>query len=482
MSGSPPSAPTGVPAPRAEDPTAAATADKRVLVIAVVVMFLLVSFGVVSGALFNPSACATIDPDPVAAGVAGGSGDLDRVLAASFPDTDQETLGDMTEALGSLSDRLGPVTGVAEVTGATGLGVTERGIAAIGPVTSSLNPGGSEVLARVDVGDGRVVGSGETLWSVAAVNELTGQVDAVTPLDPELEARTCVNTSLINSPLAFALDARDDQLLLLRINEDGGEPELELRDALQGRVWGAMLDIGIAQPGLQGARLTGRLGPGSVVTGMRTSPGDEMPVVTAVERDTGDTAWLLGRDDLDALLDGPLLDGPLLDDEMSQTATVWAVGEDRAIVSLTADPDPDDPADAEVALPTRLLALDLDGGELIWDAALGEGDAVRHVELDGDATWVTTTGDGGEVRFGRFDPDGEVTLDTGTGGDDGRTAVLDDGRVITASDGSIGLIGQRGFSTVGSDLQARDVVAHDDAVTLLLDGPDGGTITVTFGT
>ncbi len=475
MSGSPPSAPTGVPAPRDEDPTAAATADKRVLVIAVVVMLLLVSFGVVSGALFNPSACATIDPDPVAAGVAGGSDDLDRVLAATFPDTDQETLGAMAGALDSLSERLGPVTGVAEVTGATGLGVTERGIAAIGPVTSSLDPGGSEVLARVDVGDGQVVGSGDTLWSVAAVNELTGQVDAVTPLDPELEARTCVNTSLINSPLAFALDARDDQLLLLRINEDGGEPELELRDAVQGRVWGPMLDIGIAQPGLQGARLTGRLGPGSVVTGMRTSPGDEMPVVTAVERDTGATAWLLGRDDLDALLGGASLD-----DEMSQTATVWAVGEDRAIVSLAADPD--DPAAAEVTFPTRLLALDLDGGELIWDAALGDGDAVGHVELDGDATWITTVADGDEVGFERFDANGEVTLGTGTGGVEGRTAVLDDGRVVTASDESIGLIEQRESFAVGSDLQARDVVAHDDAVTLLLDGPDGGTIAVTFGT
>jgi hypothetical protein len=471
MSGSPPSAPTGVPAPRAEDPAAAATADKRVLVIAVVVMLLLVSVGVVSGALFNRSACATIDPEPVTAGLAGGAGDVDRVLAASFPDTDQDTLGAMAGAFASLSERLGPVTGVAEVTGATGLGVTERGVAAIGPVTSSLDTRGSEVLARVDVGDGQVVGSGDTLWSVAAVNELTGQVDAVTPLDPELEAQTCVNTSLINSPLAFALDARDGELLLLRINEDGGEPELELRDPVQGRVWGPALDIGIGQPGLQAARLTGRLGPGTVVTGLRTAPGDGMPVMTAVERGTGEPVWHLGRGDLDALLD----------DELAQTATVWAVGENRAIVSLSVDPDPDEPADVPTTLPTRLLALDPGSGESIWDAALGADDAVRHVELDGDAAWITIS-DGDEVRFERFDADGDLTFGTGTAGDDGRTAVLDDGRVVTASADSLGLIEQDELFTVGSDLQAREVAAHGDAVTLLVDGPDGGTVAVTFGT
>lgn len=479
MSGSPPSAPTGVPTPRPEDPADAATSDKRVLVIAMVVMLLLVTVGVVSGALFNRSACATIDPDPVAAGVAGGAGSVDEVLAAAFDDTGEQTRDAVVGALEAMAERFGPVTGVAEVTGATGLSATDRGVAALGPVTTLLDPQGSEVLARVDVGDGEVVGGGDALFSVAAANELTGQVDAVIPLDPDLEAQTCTNTSLINSPLAFALDASDGELLLLRIDEDGGEPELELRDADQGRVWGSPLDIGLAQPGLQGERLTGRLGPGSVVTGFRTAPGDDVPVMSGVDRATGSVTWNLQRDDLRGLLAADVV----------QVVTVWATGDDRAIVSLSPEPasepspepDPDDPGATPTGTPTLLIALDPDSGDRLWDVALGTGVRVRHVGFDGDAAWVTSTDDD-EVAFERFGPEGERTQRTGTDGTDGRTAVLDDGRVATVSTEGLGLIEEDGVAAVSSDLQARDVVTHDGSVTVLLDGADGGTIAVTFAT
>jgi hypothetical protein len=484
MSGSPPSAPTGVPAPRPEDPAAAAAAaaDKRVLVIAVVVMLLLVSVGVVSGALFNRSACATIDPDPVASGAAGGAGDVDQVLAAAFPGTDEDTRNAMADALDALSERLGPVTGVAEVTGAAGLGATDRGVAAVGSVTSLLDAPGSEVQARVDVGDGQVIGSGDTLYSVAAVNELTGQVDAVVPLDENLEAQTCVNTSLINSPLAFVLDARDGELLLLRIDEDGGEPELELRDPIEGRVWGPRLDIGIAQPGIQGERLTGRLGPELAVTGRRTFAGEVEPVLTAVDRGSGEIVWTVDRDDL----------GDRLNAEIPETVEVWTVGLDTIVVEFSTDADPDDDQSQRPAatVPPRLAAFRAADGTMLWEETLAPGDEVRHVTTDPTderRTWATIADHEG-VRFanrehddGADDGEGELTTVSGTTGDDGSITVLDDGRAVAVTADSLGILDVGANDAFAGDLGARDAVAHHGGLTVLFEGPDGGALAVTYG-
>jgi outer membrane protein assembly factor BamB len=482
MSGSPPSAPTGVPAPRPEDPAAAAAADKRVLVIAVVVMLLLVSVGVVSGALFNRSACATIDPDPVASGAVGGAGDVDQVLAAAFPDTEEDARNAMAGALDTLSERLGPVTGVAEVTGATGLGATDRGVAAVGSVTSLLDAPGSEVLARVDVGDGQVIGSGDTLYSVAAVNELTGQVDAVVPLDENLEAQTCVNTSLINSPLAFVLDAREGELLLLRIDEDGGEPELELRDPVEGRVWGPRLDIGIAQPGIQGERLTGRLGPELAVTGRRTVAGETEPVLTAVDRGSGEIVWTVDRDDL----------GDRLDAELPDAVEVWEVGVDTIVAGLSTDAEPDDDQQQRSAatVPPRLVAFRTADGAVLWEQTLAAGDEVRHVAIDPTderRIWITIADDDG-VRFtqrehhdGADDGEGELTTVTGTTGDDGSITVLDDGRAVAVTADSLSIVDVGTNDAFAGDLSARDAVAHHGGLTVLFEGPDAGALAVTYG-
>lgn len=476
MSGSPPSAPTGVPAPRPEDPAGGASGDKRTLVIAVVVMFSLVLVGVVSGALFNRSACATIDPDPVAAGSAGGSGTVEEVLTAAFADTGEVTRDAMAGALDTLSEQLGPITGIAEVAGASSLGRSDRGVAALGPVTSVLNPQGSEVLARVDVGDGQVVGGGDTLYAVAAVNELTGQIDATVPLDRDLAALTCVNTSLINSPLAFALDAGDGELLLLRIDEDGGEPELELRDAVQGRVWGPPLDIGLAQPGVQGERLTGRLGPEVVVTGLRTIDGDETPVLTAVDRRTGAIIWTVDRAAL----------GERLSASFPQFVEVLAVGEDLALIGIGPDPQLDEvEASAAAEVPTRVVALDPVDGSVRWDASLGPGDVPRDAAVAGTSSWVVVAERDGTVAFQGRDADGEVLRSSGTTGTDGDVAILDDARAIGVARDAVVLLADDDVLVLGSDLVGRDVVSDGTSVTVLFggrdDGPDGGAIAVTFG-
>lgn len=472
MSGIPPSAPTGVPAPRPEDPGGGSGADKRILAIAVVVMVCLVLVGVVSGALFNQSACVSIDPDPVTAGAAGDADDLDAVLAAAFPDVDDVTRQAMANALDSLSELLGPISGVAEVTGADGLAPTDGGVAALGPVTSALDAQGSDVLARADVGDGQVIGSGEHLYAVAVANELTGQVDAVTPLDGRLEGLTCVDTALINTPLAFVLDADGGEILLLRIDEDGGGAELELRDPVEGRVWGPRLDIGLAQPGVQGERLTGRLGPELAVTGRRTVVGDEHPVLTAVDRQAGETVWTVDRDDLDGLVSS----------DVPEVVEVLAVGHELALIGLSSARAPDEPGERTAAeAPTRLVAVDTVDGSLLWNASLAPGDDIGDTGIRDAVTWIVIAESGGTVRFERRDAGGVLTQASGTTGDGGRVAILDDGRAVVANAEAVTVASVGDVSSFGSDLVGRDAVAHDGSVTLLFDGPAGGSITVTFG-
>jgi outer membrane protein assembly factor BamB len=334
----------------------------------------------------------------------------------------------------------------------------------------------------VDVGDGQVIGSGDTLYSVAAVNELTGQVDALVPLDEDLEAQTCVNTSLINSPLAFALDARGGELLLLRIEEDGGEPELELRDAVEGRVWGPRLDIGIAQPGIQGERLTGRLGPELAVTGRRTFAGEVEPVLTAVDRRTGAIVWTVDRDDL----------GDRLEGEIPETVEVWAVGLDAIVVGLSPDADPEDDRQQRLAatVPPRLVAFRTSDGTVLWEETLAAGDEVRHIATDPTderRIWVTIADEDG-VRFanrehddGAGDGEGELTTMTGTTGDDGSITVLDDGRAVAVTADSLSIIDVATIDAFAGDLIARDAVAHHGGLTVLFEGPDVGAVAVTYG-
>jgi hypothetical protein len=471
VSGIPPSAPTGVAAPRPEDPSGVAGSDKRTLFIAIVVMFSLVLVGVVSGALFNRSPCAIIDPDPVAAGASGGAGSVDEVLAASYPGSDDVVRENMAAGVDSLTEQLGPISGIAEVTGANSLGSADDGIAALGPVTTLLDASGSDVLARSDVGEGQVVGSGGTLYAVDAVNELTGQVDAVVPLDGQLEGPTCVNTSLINSPLAFALDAGEGELLLLRINEDGGEPVLELRDAVEGRVWGAPLEIGIAPPGVQGERLTGRLGADLVVTGRRTIDGDEHPLLTAVDRPTGEMLWTVDRNDL----------GELVASDVPEFVEVLAVGTELALVGLSPDSTLDE-SDAPVAdeTPTRLVAVDTADGSLLWEATLAPGDDLRHAVVTDERSWVVVAQQDGTIGFEGRDAAGESIQSIGSTGGDGRVAALADGRAIAVTADAVAVVSDEDRSLFALDLAARDVVAHGRAVTVLFEGPDDGSITVTY--
>jgi hypothetical protein len=214
------------------------SADRRVLAVAAISMVALVLVGVVSAQLFTRSACASIDPEPiadrsvaaVAPAVAGeGVPDVGLVAAEALPDVPEGNRDAVTAAIASLEGAIGPLVTAADVRGAEGLRVVDGGVAAVGPVTTVLGADGAEVQATVDVDEGTVVGSGSSLFSLALVNQLTGQVDALQAVDVGLAAGPCVDTATVGTPLAFHLDAGDGELLLLRTEEDGDEPAVELQ-------------------------------------------------------------------------------------------------------------------------------------------------------------------------------------------------------------------------------------------------------------
>jgi outer membrane protein assembly factor BamB len=476
----------GVDAPtsrRVEDPM---SADRRTLVIGAVAMVALILVGAVSSALFATSPCAAIDPQPVEAGSAGT--DVASTLDETFPGLDEAARTATEEAVTTMAGDLGAVTGVADVTGATDLAATDAGIAATGPTTTLLDGTGSDALASVDVDEGRVVGGGDALFGLLVENELTGQVDALQPLavgettaaEDLLAGQTCQDTATVGTPLAFHLDAGDGQLLVLRIDEDGGDPDLELRDPEQGRVWATRLALGPGSAGLLGERLTAGLGADVVVTGFRTDPDEEpaptegfdeiveAQVVTALSRSTGEPRWQLDRDAL----------SEVVDDQVPQAVEVRAVGEELAVVALRAV-EGDEPTGAG-AIGERLIGLDVEDGDVRWSLSLGADETLRDVLLEGPRTWLAVHDAGEGVEVAVVDTDGRRPR-AQTDGERARLAAHRGG-VVAAADGSVLHVAREGTEASSSPLRGLDALAHDDRLTVLFGDPDGGpgALAVTF--
>jgi hypothetical protein len=444
-----------------------------------VVMFALVAVGVGTAAVFTRSACERLAPDAVPAGVAGS--DVDAVLTEMVDDA--EARATLTRSFGDIADLLGPVTGVADVTGAQRLAVGADGVAALGSTTTVLGPDGASVRSRADLDDGRPVGSGATLYSLAVANELTGQVDALLPLDGDLEGLTCVDTALINTPLAFQLAAGDGELLLFRVDEDGAEPELELRDPVAGSVWSTPVEVGVAQPGILGQRLTAAMSDDLAVMGRRTAPGDDPPAMTAADRDTGSVAWTIDRQDL----------GALPDPELPTRTDVVAAGEGLVVVALTAEPadgevasdaaDTTDGSDVGGDEPVRLGVFDAADGAARWQLELDAGDVVRDVVVADGRVWAAIASVDDTISVVEFDPDGEVVASASVAGGTGGVAALPDGGAFAVLDRGVVLADATdgGASAITWDVVGRDVVAHDGGVTALFETPDDGAVAVTFG-
>ncbi|MFP4312264.1 MAG: hypothetical protein ACLFS9_09855 [Nitriliruptoraceae bacterium] len=479
-------------------------ADRRTLSIAALAMALLILIGVVSGAVFAGSACDDIGPRPVAAPVAGDAASL----AAVLPALDRDTRSAWQEQLEVLETALGPVVGLADADGTARLRSSSLGPVAVGESVVQLDASGSRVLDAVAVGSGTVVGGGDHLYTLALPNPLTGQVDALQPLDADLGGLTCVDTALVGSPLAFHLDATDGQLLLLRLEEDGDDAELELRDPVAGRVWGSDLDLPDAPAGLAGSRLTAGLGSEVIVTATRTGPEDTAPVLTAVERSDGTPRWQVTRDELAAA-------GIALPDDGPTRAEVHAVGSELGLVVLTdatATGQPDEAAERDALNARRqvLVTVALADGEVrSWStlpvaervvaAATSHAGAVFvTVDVGGGRTAVREL-DGSEVRMIVETPlrgavlselDRVVAASDGVVGTaaqplPGGVATLRDGRRVAASGGAVLVLppadAEDETAVVEVELPAAAVAAQGDGVSLLLLGPDEARVVVTLG-
>lgn len=481
-------------------------ADRRTLVIGALAMVGLVLLGVVSGSLFARSACDDITPRTVT--LPAAASDLD-LLDRALDDLDEEALTDLRAELTALSEELGTVTGVAAAPGATSLTATTGGVASLGDEVVAWAAAGDRATAAATLGSGTAVGSGPHLYSLALTNPLTGQVDALQPLDDELVGLTCQDTALVGSPLAFHLDAGDGQLLVLRVEEDGDEPELELRDPVAGQVWAAELRLPTAPAGLAGARLTAALGPEVLVAGTRTTPGEEAPVLTGVARADGAPLWSLER----AALEGA---GVRLSDERATRAEVVAVGDVLALAVLReveGDGRADEEAEQDLRSlgPQSLVALDPADGRVRWQVELAPAERVVAAQagedggqvvlvdlvssqlrlllatadevraLDGPATRLTAgedrdgsaSGVPGAVAPGRAAGAGVAALPGGP------TLVGAGARLLVLPGTATGA-DRADAELIEVDVPVVDVVRHGGGVSLLLEGPGEQRAVVTF--
>jgi len=356
------------------------------------------------------------------------------------------------------------------------------------------------IEAAATVGDGTVVGSGETLYSLALTNELTGQVDALQPLDADLDGLTCVDTALVGSPLAFHLAADQGELLLLRVEEDGEEPMLELRDPVAGRVWASDLELPTAPAGLAGARLTAGLGGELVVAGTRAKPDDEVPALTAVARADGGPRWTVGREQLVAA-------GAGLRGAGAVRIEVAAVQDGLVLVGLRAvdgggGADEEAEQDARAEGEHLLVALDPADGGVLWSEPIGGAERVVDAEVvasraeviladvsAGTVRWVTIDG-GSLVERARTSlpapasasasaseegpPAGAASLPAGA------IAVPDGGPVVVALGNELLVDPPDGSDALSLSLPAAGATSVGDGVAVLLVGEGDRSLVLTF--
>jgi hypothetical protein len=428
--------------------------ERRVLVIGALAMLGLVLVGVVSAQLLTRSACEALVPEPLDARAVGT--DVAEVLAAALDDLDADDRMAVQAALGALTARLGPIEGLADVTGAASLAALADGeVVALGPTTTVLRGDVGAVRATASIG-GVVEGDGSALYALALENPLTGQVDALLPLDAALESGTCVDTATVGTPLAFRLDARDGQLLLFRIDDDADAPRLELRDPVRGQVWRSEVRAPTAPPGVLAERLGGVIGEEVVVVAWHVAPEADVPVVAAYDRVDGALRWRIGVEQLVGLAPDPAAEGDPI------RAEVVASGGGHVIVALTRDG-----RDA----PATFVGLSSATGRIRWsvdlaprtalDADLEHGRLVLVAREDGVPTAYEVDLDGGEAR-----------PRTATAGEQVAVA-LDGERIVLAVDGSLTVVTEDGAETVTTDAWFADVLAVGRATIVLVRSEEG---------
>jgi len=326
-----------------------ASADRRVVVIALLVMVALVLFGVGFGSLFAATNCRQLRPIAleVDATEVPATGEAARAVLEGAA-VDPEVLAATESLLGPLAWAV-PVALDAPLR----LGQHRSGVLVTGDGAVLVAPDG-----RVTAGVGfrrpiTVVGDGDAVYALVVGNTITGQVDALRPLLPGPEGfatGTCVDTSAVGSPLSFLHDARGGEMLGLRTDEDGTDAVLELRDPTRGRVWAPVVELPRAPAGLQGSRTSGAIGPDTIVMARRIGVLLDDPTVDdpghalqAFGRVDGALRWTLTPGDVRAVLPVELADVATLRLEVAH------VDAERALVTVA----PDVPADALLPSPVH---------------------------------------------------------------------------------------------------------------------------------
>jgi outer membrane protein assembly factor BamB len=407
------------------DPMAA---DRRVLTIGMIALVAFVMIGVVSASLFTASACRDLEPRVVTG--------LEAPATSIVP----------VEVVAGLVDALGPMTGVLVAGDAPGAAVTDDGPVLLGSRAMTI---GGQTPQAVEIG-GRVIGSGPTLFAVAWINDLTGQIDALRPMTSSLEPGACLDTAVVGEPFAFHLDARDGALLLLRVEEDAADPEIELRDE-GGRRWRAPLATPIAPPGVLGERVSGLVADDVVVVTRRAGAGEAEPAVVALDLRDGTPRWTRDASGLGAVGDEPAWWRP----EAVVDATVIVSRDRRTLVGLDVD---DGTIRWERSLDGSLLAAGAVGGEVVVAVATATEVVVSQVAVV----------DGTAQPLGRL-PASERAVVIG----------LDDAVLVGTSSGWL-VAGADGGRATGNGPEILAGVHHDGA-TLLVVALDGVPFGILFG-
>jgi hypothetical protein len=406
------------------DPLAA---DRRVAVVGIVALVVFVAIGVVSASLLTGSACDDLVPRPVA--------------DTSAP---PEVREELAPVLDPLAQHLGDVRAVLSAVEPATASVVDGHLALLGGRAVVLDA----TPAAIDL-DGRVVGSGTTLFALAWINDLTGQVDALQPMTTTLQPGPCLDTAVVGEPFAFHLDAGGGALLLLRVDEDGRDPDIELRDG-SGRRWRAPLPSPTAPPGLLGDRTAGLLAGDLVLVARQGAGHEPEPVVLALEPADGSERWALTTS---ALPNDPAAgDAPIVWRPVAVTATTAVVVRDGS----------------------TLVGLDAMHGEVRWQRPLG-GMLLDAAVVDGTLVVAVATEDG--VTVEEIADSGEAARVGGLPAAD--TAVvlaLDDGALVGTSSGWL-LTGPAG-ERARDDAPAIMAGAHLDGATLLVVALDDGVVAV----
>lgn len=416
--GTPPAAPADPVDPvEAEDPLAA---DKRTMAIGGAAMVALILVGVVSAQLFARGGCVAVaDPQPV----------TDAASDVAPAELIGELLGVDGAAIVTAIERIAgvPVTTATAVGAAEGLLTLDEGLVAAGATVTSFDDSLTPV-ATFETTD-RLVGDGPTVYAVAVANEVTGQADALVPLaGADLAVGTCVDTAVVGSSFAFLLGAGDGQLLLLRADEDGDRPELQLRDDESGAIWDARIVLPAGPPGTLAERTSAGLGPEVVVAARRVGPQEETDSPAVTVHDRGDGT------ELAAVTSTALATGSGLDEAQPIRWQVAAVGTTTALLHGRPDPSEAD-EDAPVVDDGVLVLLDLANGA-VTAAFDGVGSLVAAatdpVATD-DRFAVATATAGGTDELARVTASGQLEVQ-GVSVDDTHLAWFGDGLLAAGGD------------------------------------------------